>query len=288
MKTSRILLVAVASIVLCACHRGGNNKTGEENRKELAFGVTEQTIGNVRLVSIMDNLAEKNHPNKLFYGKENKDSILVEKLSPRGEVASAIRCFLLEKDGKRILFDAGLGNAKGGQLLARLDSAGVKPADIDFVFLTHFHGDHIGGMLQDSLPVFPRATVYAPQVEADYWMKRNDATRNLQRAYGERLVFFSWDDPLPLEVKAIAAIGHTPGHTAYQTGKILIAGDLMHGLGLQLEHPEICALYDQDPEQSVATRKALIDYARKNRLVMAGMHFSGNGLIDLSEEQSRN
>lgn len=69
------------------------------------------------------------------------------------------------------------------------------------------------------------------------------------------------------------AVGHTPGHTVFQTGKLLIVGDLMHGVALQKEHPEICASFDMDKEAAAATRRNILKYARDNALTMAGMHF---------------
>ena len=77
---------------------------------------------------------------------------------------------------------------------------------------------------------------------------------------------------LPGKVVAMEAVGHTPGHTVFQAGKLLIIGDLIHGAALQLEHPEICATYDMDKQEAIKTRKKLLQYARENGLVIAGMH----------------
>lgn len=74
------------------------------------------------------------------------------------------------------------------------------------------------------------------------------------------------------KVVAMEAVGHTPGHTVFQVGKLLIIGDLIHGAALQLEHPEICATYDMDKQEAIKTRKNLLQYARENGLVIAGMH----------------
>ena len=73
-------------------------------------------------------------------------------------------------------------------------------------------------------------------------------------------------------VAAMEAVGHTPGHTVFQVGRLLVVGDLFHGLALQLAHPEICATYDMDKEKAVETRKRFIRYAQENELTMAGMH----------------
>ena len=73
--------------------------------------------------------------------------------------------------------------------------------------------------------------------------------------------------------KVIATPGHTPGHTIYGFNNILIAGDIMHAVALQLEHPEFCARFDADPKQAVITRKAILDRVRTEHLTLCGMHF---------------
>lgn len=98
-------------------------------------------------------------------------------------------------------------------------------------------------------------------------------------AYKERLHLFNFDDVLPGNVTTLNAIGHTPGHTAFQVGRLLIVGDLMHGTALQLLRPDICATFDMDQEAAAATRKRILHYAKENGLTLAGMHFPAPGWI---------
>ena len=70
----------------------------------------------------------------------------------------------------------------------------------------------------------------------------------------------------------IVSMLHTPGHTVYKAGKLLVIGDLFHGYALQKDHPEICAQYDMDKTGAIKSRKYYLQYARENGLVMAGMH----------------
>ena len=70
---------------------------------------------------------------------------------------------------------------------------------------------------------------------------------------------------------------HSPGHTVYQAGKLLVIADLIHGAALQLEHPEICASYDMDKDAAVKSRKHFLRYAKENGLTMAGMHLPPPG-----------
>ena len=98
--------------------------------------------------------------------------------------------------------------------------------------------------------------------------------------YGDRLHRFAYTDTLPLGVKAMAAPGHTPGHTVYQAGRLFIAGDLLHGFDLQMQDLDICPAYDMDSAKATESRKHFIDYIRQNKLITAGMHFPDNGVKD--------
>ena len=78
---------------------------------------------------------------------------------------------------------------------------------------------------------------------------------------------------MPCGVEAMAAYGHTPGHTIYHTDNKLIVGDIMHGLALQMEHPDFCARFDMDHEKAIASRKAVLEQVKKEGWTMFGMHF---------------
>ena len=208
---------------------------------------------------------------------------LVASLGLEDEVPSSMSAFLVRKDGKVLLFDTGLG-LPGGGIRRGLDSLGLTPADVDYLFLTHFHGDHIGGMLDaEGTPVYTNAQVYASQSEYDAWMNmpadRNAQAIRTMNAYSDRLHLFLFGDILPCDVEAVYAVGHTPGHTVFRIGDILIWGDIIHGLALQLDHPEICATYDMDEEAAVAARKHLLRIAREQHLLVAGMHLP-EGFLD--------
>ncbi|HJC97236.1 MAG TPA: MBL fold metallo-hydrolase [Candidatus Phocaeicola merdavium] len=145
-----------------------------------------------------------------------------------------------------------------------------------YVYLTHFHHDHIGGMLNGDSAVFANAEVYASKAEYDGWMAmdadKKAEVEKLAEAYKNRLHFFEFGDTLPGKVVALKAVGHTPGHTVYQAGKLLIIGDLIHGAALQLRHPEICASFDMNQEEAIQSRTQFLQYAKENGLTLAGMH----------------
>ena len=169
-------------------------------------------------------------------------------------------------------------------MLERLRAASIAPEQIDYIFVTHFHGDHIGGLAADGKPLFANAQLYVPDAEYAAWAAMsNDGGKEAVETvdtYGDRLHLFAYTDTLPLGVKAMAAPGHTPGHTVYQTGRLFIAGDLLHGFDLQMQDLDICPTYDMDPAKATESRKHFIDYIRQNKLITAGMHFPDNGVKD--------
>lgn len=233
---------------------------------------------------IQDNQGEKLNPRSLF--SDASDSLYASLNLPEG-IPASVSTFLLQFDGKNILFDAGLG-AFGGQTLDRLSALDVTPDKIDLIYLTHFHMDHIAGLVvKDSagkdVKAFNNAAVYAGKVEYDAWMNdlpKNDLQKVVMGIYKDSLHLFAFGDSLPHGVLALDAVGHTPGHTAFQVSNLLVIGDLMHGYALQKDHPEINSNYDMDKEKSVESRKRLMQYARDNKLTMAGMHLPPPGFAE--------
>lgn len=290
MKTSTIIASAAVLLTIASCGNNATKSSADAAQTAAATttaqpapeGVTTRKIDTLTLITLKDNDGEKRMPNKLFYGKA--DSAKVEKLSPEGSVASSISCFVVETQGKRILFDAGNGAAHGGKMLERLRAASIAPEQIDYIFVTHFHGDHIGGLAADGKPLFANAQLYVPDAEYAAWAAMsNDGGKEAVETvdtYGDRLHRFAYTDILPLGVKAMAAPGHTPGHTVYQTGRLFIAGDLLHGFDLQMQDLDICPAYDMDSAKATESRKHFIDYIRQNKLITAGMHFPDNGVKD--------
>lgn len=190
-------------------------------------------------------------------------------------VPSSISCFLLETEGKKILFDAGLG-AAFSQLIPKLKEAGINPEDLALIYITHMHSDHIGGLLKGDAKVFPNADVYINRVEAEAWqaMNSNNAAlpKKVLETYKDRLHLFEAGDTLTGGVLSIEAYGHTPGHTVFQKDNILIIADLMHGAALQMKHPEYSPFFDMDAKAATEARIRIMKYAKDNNLTIYGMH----------------
>lgn len=230
-----------------------------------------------------DNAQPHFMPTQLF--TQVTDS-LIEKLGIQQGIPSSVCSILLEIEDKAILFDTGNG-AEQSQLIPLLEEKGLTTDDIDYIFITHLHGDHIGGLISDNEAVFNQATLYIPSKEYYAWMEmpenRNANIKEIAQAYNGNMELFDEKAPLPCGIKPITAYGHTPGHTLYQIGNTLIVGDLMHGVALQLEDPNACARFDMDTEQAIQSRKSILQKAKEEQLTLYGMHFPEPYLLDFKQ-----
>ena len=208
---------------------------------------------------------------------------------PDGTVHIPIGCYLVRHGDRTVLLDAGLGPASvpwgdGGLLPGALAAVGVSPEDIDTVVCTHLHVDHVGWVVHEGRPFFPRATVvygeadWATFVDAGEAGDRTAAAMHVLRD-ADRLQPISGD---MVEVAPGITARHTPGHTLGSYSLVLSSGQARAFLlgdavecPLQLEEPDFSVLSDVDPALAARTRELLWRELEGSDALVGAAHFPG-------------
>jgi len=206
-----------------------------------------------------------------------------------------VACYLLRSDGHTLLIDTGLGPlglGRRGALLDELQRAGVQPADVDTVFLTHLHADHVGWNLPpEGTPTFPRARYLVHQAEWEARAQHDTHAQTLGFApFIDRTVapladlgildLLPGERTLTSEVVALPTPGHSPGHMSLLISsdreRALITGDaLIHPA--QVTEPPWSSVLDMNGSAATATREQLLSRLDDAGLTMAGCHFPSPG-----------
>jgi glyoxylase-like metal-dependent hydrolase (beta-lactamase superfamily II) len=209
---------------------------------------------------------------------------------------------VLKTGGGLVLIDTGNGNSgapTSGTWMTNFKAAGFDPAQVRTVIISHFHPDHINGLrLKDGTAVFPQAEVWVSTPEWAYWTDDGQMARapdglkpnfqNVRRVFGpmaQDIRQYEAGKELVPGVTAVAAPGHTPGHTAYEvssgSGKLILMSDTTNHPALFVRHPEWQAVFDMDGNQAVDTRRKLLDMAAAGRTRVAFYHapFPATGFI---------
>jgi glyoxylase-like metal-dependent hydrolase (beta-lactamase superfamily II) len=230
--------------------------------------------------------------------REEVNGALVEYGMPPDQVTIVFNPVLLRIGTKLVLIDAGNGegrNADAGRLEANLREHRIDPATIDAVVISHFHRDHIDGLLrQDGTPRFPNAMILVPAPEWAFWMddaeKSRASTGRMEELFeNSRRVFkdlrpqeYAWDDELFPGLVAIATPGHSIGHTSFMLssgGKsVFLQCDVTNHPALFVRHPGWHASFDQDPHQAEATRRKIYEMLASEQIPVQGFHHPMPGL----------
>lgn len=204
----------------------------------------------------------------------------VPPLPPSAQTPAGVNMFFIRLQGHNILVDTGRGGSDS-HLPAALRQLGLSPEQIDVILLTHAHPDHVGGLLDaDGQLRFPRAAVYISPREQEHWQRQPEsrASQVLQR-YAGQLRPLHPGDILFGQITVMEAFGHTPGHLVFALPHAYITGDLIHAAAWQFPHPELCAIYDLDREQAVASRRRFLAHAAADGRFFLGMHIPFPGCV---------
>lgn len=265
-------------------------------------GYYRMMLGDVEITALYDGSTRIDPAILKGISEKELQPLLARYFMPTdGGVRTAVNAYLVNTGSKLVLVDTGAGTCFGptlGNVPDNMRAAGYEPPQVDDIFITHLHPDHVCGLLTgDGEMIYPNAEVWVTQADADYWLSDEveakapegaqpffDMAQKSVAPYVEADQFntFTPGDAPVAGVMTVAEIGHTPGHTAYRIDgpehDLLIWGDIVHNFAVQFPRPEVAINFDVDSPQAIATRKQLFAMLAKNKLWVAGAHLPFPGL----------
>lgn len=188
---------------------------------------------------------------------------------------------LVNTGSEVVLFDTGNGG-ENGRLIAALADAGYTPQDVSIVVLTHFHPDHIGGLMGADGPSFPNARYVTGTVEHNFWTGANAPAQmaemigNLVVPLADRMTFLDDGGTVVSGIHAVAAFGHTPGHMGYRIesegDQLMLTADLANHYVWSLAYPDWEVRFDADKAGAAASRWAVLGMLAAERIPFVGYH----------------
>ena len=271
-------------------------------------GFVRYKVGEAECTALYDGVWEKAHDPGFFSNatvKETKQALAAAGF-PTGFVTIPITVFVVKLNGKLVMCDAGGGDQVqafnpdstfvSGRLMAGMKAAGIDPGKIETILVSHFHPDHIFGLLakDTNAPVFPNAEIIVPAAEYKFWTDPATIDRLPpgRRPLARRIqsVIPHWKNVLPVDgedevvpgIRFVSAPGHTPGHTAFHVAsgneQLMISNDTAYVPALCARHPGWHGAFDQDAALAETSRRKLLDRVIADKMMICGTHFPWPGL----------
>ncbi|MGL4609492.1 MAG: MBL fold metallo-hydrolase [Trueperaceae bacterium] len=220
--------------------------------------------------------------------EEEFAKVLEENFIPTAPGINNFNPMFVDTGTNKVLIDTGLGGGgapTSGKLLTHLQNSGVAPEDVDTVFLTHGHPDHIQGLVSESGLVFPNAQHVMGEAEFNFWTSQSEVPpfiQNVLLPHQDKFTLLAEDVEIVPGVTTVGSFGHTPGHLAvFVDGgeqQLMHFGDAGGHWLLSLLYPEHYLGFDADPEGAVATRAQLFDRVASDRTMVIGYHYPWPGV----------
>jgi glyoxylase-like metal-dependent hydrolase (beta-lactamase superfamily II) len=267
--------------------------------KTPAPGYFRMMLGDFEITAINDGTVDL-PVDKLLQGE--KPAAITTALSKhfvKAPLETSVNTFLINTGSKLILVDAGAAGLFGptlGKFVANLKAAGYQPEQIDEIYITHMHSDHVGGLAANGQRVFPNAVVRAQKHESDFWLNQANMDKNPKQAdafkgamaslnpYVTAGKFSPFEGNVELApgISSMSGKGHTPGHAGYvvesKGQKLVLIGDLIHVAAVQLDHPEVTIAFDSDQKTAAAERRQAFDAASRAGYLVGAAHLQFPGI----------
>jgi glyoxylase-like metal-dependent hydrolase (beta-lactamase superfamily II) len=262
-------------------------------------------VGSAEVTAIYDGIWEKPH-DPGFIANASVDEVkaaMTKAGLPADFVSIPFTVLVIKTGGKIIMGDSCTGGQvqpTAGKLMTNMKAAGIDPASIETILISHFHPDHIFGLMEKETnkPVYPNAEIIVSDVEYKFWTdpavidRLPEARKGLARRI--QAVFPTWknirqvtgEPEVAPGIRFVSAPGHTPGHRAFHlasgSSELMISNDTAYVPALVVANPGWHGQYDQDANTAEASRRKLLDRAVADKLMICGYHFPfpGAGRIE--------
>lgn len=258
-----------------------------------APGFYRTTLGDFEVTVLNDGTVDL-PVNKLLKQPAEKTDAALAKVFERSPLETSVNGFLINTGSKLVLIDAGAASLFGptlGRLLTNLKASGYQPEQVDEIYISHMHSDHVGGLSSNEQRVFPNAIVRAGKLDADYYLNQ----ANLDKAGPEAKDNFLGPmvsinpyvkagkfQPIVANTELVPGVrsnfngGHTPGHITYviesKGQKLVLLGDLLHVEAVQFADPGVGIQFDTDSKIAIAERKEAFAAAAKGGYLIGAPH----------------
>jgi glyoxylase-like metal-dependent hydrolase (beta-lactamase superfamily II) len=316
--TSRRSLILSAAVAGAALGLDGSLAIAAPTRRQQTPdptpGFFRYKVGDAECTALYDGIWEKAHDQALFSNAtvaETKEALAAAGFTT-AFVTIPITVFVIKLNDKLVMCDAGGGDQVqafnpqscfvSGRLMANMKAAGIDPKKIETVLVSHFHPDHIFGLLEKktNAPVFPNAEIIVPAAEYKFWTDPSITGRlpKGRRPLAHRIqtVIPMWKNVLPVEgedevvpgIHFVSAPGHTPGHTAFHISsgneQLMISSDAAYVPALCAKHPGWHGVFDQDAAVAETSRRKLLDRVIADKMMICGSHFPWPGLGKIAKD----
>ena len=258
-------------------------------------GIVKFKVGDIEVIQLFDGIAIRPHDAGFIKNAtvdETKAALRAAGLSDEN-VPNSFTVTAVKLKGKTILFDSGTGAqlAATAGLITKNDllkKAGIDPATISTIVLTHFHADHISGLMakDTNAPIFPNAEIIAPASEYKYWTDPSTtagAAKRIQAVFPgwKNITQYDGDKEVVAGVKPINTNGHSPGHMSYllSSGRrqLIVLGDVAIMPSLFVKNPGWHAAFDADANLAEQNRRKIFDRVIADKATVTGYHFGFPG-----------
>ena len=268
--------------------------------KTQAPGFYRMMLGDFEVTAISDGTVKLPMKDLLTNTTPARVDAALKRAAIAYPVETSVNAYLINTGSKLVLIDTGAAGLFGptlGNVVANLKASGYQPEQIDEIYITHMHADHVGGLMSGGAIAFPNATLRIDKADTDFWLseaKMNAAPADSKGFFqgamasvnpyvaAGKLKTFEGGVELVPGIRSQATHGHTAGHSVYivesKGEKLVLWCDFMHVAAVQFDNPAVTIKFDSDTKDAAKERKKAYADAAKGGYIVGVSHISFPGL----------